>query len=190
MNEESKTEEEKKPEEEAPIQTDEFDSDKVHVTVKTFEKCRIKMIVDAKSQVTKEARKKAIKDIAKEVSIPGFRKGKAPAELIEKKYHSALSQGWDKAFADTCFSQAQKLAKVPLLNGNSRISYFVSELTEEKGTISFDFERDPVIPEMDYKTFKLLEEKEEEVSDEKVEETVKRIQMFYAQWNQIEDRPV
>lgn len=180
--------EQEKPQENVVIHN--FHSDKFNVEVKTAPKCRVTLVVKANPKLMHEAKQDAVKQVAKEVSIPGFRKGKAPAGIIESKYPGAIAQAWDKTFADTAFKESQSLAKIPVLNNSSRISYQVTTLTENQGEISFQFEREPEVPAIDYAKFSLKADKPAEISEEKVQETIKGIQMFYARWEQIHDRPI
>lgn len=165
-------------------------SDRLEIEVHRQKNCRIHFVVKAGADVCQEAKKKAIREIAKEVSIPGFRKGKAPAAMIEKKFHGALMERWEAAFADICFSEGQKLAHVPILNGNTKVNFKVVSLTPEKGEVSFQFETEPKVPSIHPSEFVLPKIKEEEVSDEKIDEAIRNIRMFYARWEEVKDRPV
>ncbi len=165
-------------------------SDRIDLEVKTEPKCRVTLTVKAKPAVLKEAKLDAIKQVSKEVSIPGFRKGKAPAAIIESKYPGAINQAWDRSFADVAFKDSQELAKVPVLNNSSNITYKVVSLNEDAGEISFQFEREPEFPLIDYSTFSLKEGAPKPVTDTDIDNTIKGIQMFYARWNQVTDRAV
>ena len=179
-----------KEEKEEALSTENFSSDHVKVELKRHANCHVAIVVEGDESIVKEAKKKAIREIAKEVSIPGFRKGKAPATIIEKKFPEAVKENWDKAFADKAFTEGNKLAKVPLLNGNSKITFSMISLDAQSGKASFSFETEPVIPELDTAKFKLKKMKEEKVDDEKVNETIESLQMFYATWTQVSDRAV
>lgn len=167
-----------------------YDSNRVHVEVQRHGNCRVTLTVKAQAAVAQDAKKNAIREIAKEVSIPGFRKGKAPAAMIEKKFHSALIQKWEAAFADICFSEGQTLGQVPVLNGNSKINFKVHSLTLDGGEVSYQFEAEPKVPEISPKDYKLPEIEEQPVDNAMIEDTLKNIRMFYAKWEQVKDRPV
>jgi trigger factor len=167
-----------------------FNSEKLDLEVKTHPKCRVTLHVKARPSILKEAKLEAVKQVAKEVSIPGFRKGKAPQAIIETKYPGAINKAWDQALADVAFKEAQDLAHIPLLNGSSRISYQVTTLKDSEGEISYQFEREPEVPNLDYSIFSLKEGNAKHISEEDVSKTIHGIQMFYARWNQVTDRPV
>jgi trigger factor len=165
-------------------------SDRIDLEVKTEPRCRVTLTIKAKPSLLKEAKLDAVKQVSKEVSIPGFRKGKAPAGIIESKYPGAINQAWDRSFADVAFKECQELAKVPVLNNSSNITYKVISLNEDAGEVSFQFEREPEFPAIDYSSFSLKEGKLTPVSEENIDNTIKGIQMFYAKWNQVTDRAV
>lgn len=173
-----------------PAIIENFHSDRLDLEVKTLPKCRVSLQIKAKPELLKQAKQDAVKQVSKEVSIPGFRKGKAPANLIEAKYPGAINKAWDQAFADVAFKEGQNLAKIPLLNGNARVSYQVTSLKDEAGEITFQFEREPLTPKIDYASFTLIEGTPNPVTEENVNNTIRGIQMFYARWNQISDRAV
>ncbi len=167
-----------------------FHSDRLDVDVKTAPKCRVTLHIKAKPDLLKDAKQDAVKQVSKEVSIPGFRKGKAPASLIETKYPGAINKSWDSSFADIAFKESQTLTHVPVLNNNSKISYQVTSLKDTDGEILFQFEREPEVPAIDYAILSLKEGKPTEVTEENINNTINGIQMFYAKWNQITDRGV
>jgi trigger factor len=172
------------------LETKDYQSEKIDLRVDIKPACHISMTVKVRPDLMNSSRKKAIREIAKDVSVPGFRKGKVPADWVEKNYPDAIAQGWDKALADQVFVEAQGLAKIPLLQGNTRISYKVNKLSEEGGEVSFDFESEPLVPEISLSNISLPEVREDEITEERVQETLKTIQMFYAKWRHVEDRPV
>jgi trigger factor len=58
----------------------------MNVTVKQLEQSEIEITVSVPWEVWKKYTDKAVKSIAKDVKLPGFRPGKVPQEMIEKKY--------------------------------------------------------------------------------------------------------
>lgn len=171
-------------------ETQSFASDHIKVELKREPKCQVTLEVEGDETLAKEAKKRAIRDIAKEVSIPGFRKGKAPAAIIEKKFPDALKERWEKAFADQAFPKANQLAQMRVLNGNSRITFNMKSLDDTGGKASFSFEAEPEVPQINWGDFELPQVQEEPVDEKKINETVENLRMFYATWNEVKDRPV
>ncbi len=59
--------------------------------------CVVEFDVEATEKLVQTAHKKAIKAVCKEVTIPGFRKGKAPDALVVTKYEPAINKEWEKS---------------------------------------------------------------------------------------------
>ena len=163
-------------------------SELVEVEVKTEPRCRVTLTVKAKQPLVQEAKREAVKQVAKEVSIPGFRKGKAPLSILESKYPGTVAKAWDQTFIDAAFKEAQRQMHIPVLN--NKISYQVTSLTDDQGEASYQFEREPEIPSIDPSQFTLKEGHPKEVTEEQVQSTLQSIQYFYARWQQVTDRPV
>ena len=173
---------------EKPVQTKHFETGSVKLEVEFFPRCRVTMKVLPEKVLWEKSKKKAAREISKEVSIPGFRKGKAPESLIEKKYPSALKQETDKVVANEAFRAAQAEAKVPILNGNSQVNFQTGK--ENENELIFQFETEPTIPSVNPADFTLEQETVDAVTPEKVTEAVEGIRMFFAEWEQIENRGI
>lgn len=162
----------------------------VKVTVHEKGSCRVELEVKTSAQMIKEARKKAIKSIGKEVTMPGFRKGKAPEEAILKKYPGDVDKQLHKELADMAFVAAQKVAQVPILNNNSPISFEMKKISENEAELLFSFETEPKIPTVDSAAFVAKPIDRPEVAEKQIEEAIRQMRFFYAQWQPITDRSI
>jgi trigger factor len=152
--------------------------------------CRIELEVKASPILVAAARKEAIKRVGKEVVFPGFRKGKAPEEIILKKYADAVEQEWHKAIADLAFMAAQKKERVPLLS-NTKISFDLKNHSLIQGAeISFTFETEPTVPSVDTKLFEAKPIAATPVGDKEIDEAIRQTRFFFAQWNPLKDRGI
>jgi len=168
-----------------------IENENVTVKIDREPNCIIKMEVTASPDLVKKARKKAVKTIAKDVDIPGFRKGKAPADILEKKYPEHIDERWQKVIADDAFLAAQKAKHTPVLNNNTQIIFNMKSHSLNDGAeMSFSFETDPVIPTIEAEKFKLKEVKRKKVGKKELDEYLKQVQLMYAEWNEAEDRPI
>jgi trigger factor len=165
-------------------------SESVRVSVHRKPSCRIELHVSTGKSIVDAARKEAIKAVNKEVSLPGFRKGKAPEDIILKKFPNDVERKLHKAIADLAFIEAQKISNVPLLNNNSTISFDLKKHSDEGAELVFTFETEPKIPAPDPKLFSPKSVDRPEVGDKQIDEAIRQMMFFYAQWTPIEDRPV
>jgi trigger factor len=167
-----------------------FHNDRVKVHVRKSDACQVEMTVKGGGEVVKAARKQAMKVVGKEVSLPGFRKGKAPDDMILKKFGAEIEKQLHKEVADVLFVDAQTLAKVTVLNQNSPVSFDLKGLTDESVEAIFSFETEPTIPKVDAKGFVSKPVKRAEVADKQLDEAVRQMRFFYAHWKPVHDRPV
>ena len=171
--------------------TEEKTTEQVHVQIHRKPACRIEMHVKTNPQMVKEARKNAIKSVSKEISLPGFRKGRAPDEMILKKFPVDVEKQMHKAIADLAYVAAQKEVKIPLLNNNSQISFDLKKQSIEEGAeVVFSFETEPKIPHVDASGFVAKPVEKAEVAEKQVEEAIRQMRFFYAHWKPVEDRPI
>jgi trigger factor len=163
----------------------------VTVTVHRKPACRIELEVKVSPSLVAAARKEAIKKVGKEVSLPGFRKGHAPADMIAKKYPSAIEGEWHKAIADAAFIAAQTEAKVPMLNTNTPVTFDLKKHSLEDGAeLTFSFDTEPAVPQIDPKLFTPKEVAKAEVGEKQIDEAIHQMRYFYAQWKPILERPI
>jgi trigger factor len=169
---------------------EEFKNDEVHVKVYRKQTCKVEMKVHASSSLIEKARPKAIKTVGKEVILPGFRKGKAPENMVLKKFGPQIDKELEKQLADLAYAEAQKLAKIPLLNNNAQVSYQMKKRTAEEAEMSFTFETEPVIPEVDGNLFELKSVERPETAQKQIDEAIRQMLFFYAEWTPVEGRPL
>lgn len=169
---------------------EELTGEDVRVTIHRKPACKIELNVITTPNIVQEARKSAVKAVSKEVTLPGFRKGRAPDEMIVKKFSNDVEKALHKAIADVAYVAAQKTAKIPVLNNNSPISFDLKKHSPEEGAeVSFSFETEPKIPTVDPKLFVAKPIDRPEVAEKQIEEAIRQMLFFYAEWKQIE-RPI
>ncbi|MBS0614975.1 MAG: trigger factor [Verrucomicrobia bacterium] len=176
----------------APVETppQEFQGSEVKVVVHRKPSCRIELEVDTSASMAKEARQKATKLVSKEVSLPGFRKGKAPDNLVEKNYSTQIDQEWQKCLADLAFRESLKVTQLPVLNNDPKVSFNTKNISLDGAKVILFFETEPQIPVIDPKEVQLKAAPRPAVNEEKIEETVRQLRFFFASWKDISDRPI
>lgn len=174
----------------ATSQAQELNSDLVRFTINKKPGCKVEFDVQASKQLVSEAKAKALKALAKEVTLPGFRKGKAPDALIMKNFPKDFDKKWQENIADVAFKECEKLAKIPLLGRDARITFNMKKHSQDGAELALTFETEPEIPTVDPKTFEAKNVERPAVNEEKVNETIRQIRFFFAEWKKVENRPV
>lgn len=157
----------------------EFKNDQVHVVVLQKSACRVELRVKATHPLIQAARREAVKAVGKEVLIPGFRKGRAPDDMILKKYPKEVEKETHNKLADASFAEAQKLAKVPLLNNNARVTFDLQKMDSREAELVFTFETEPAIPAIDPKQFELKPVERAQIGEKEINEAIRQMQFFF-----------
>jgi trigger factor len=134
-------------------------------------KKRLKIEIPAER--VKEEIQKVLKDIQKKAKIPGFRPGKAPISIIEKKFGKEAESEVLEKLVSQSYDNAIKEAKLkPVL---PPITEDAIDIKREQ-PLSFELivEVRPEIENLNYENIE-LEEVSTEVKDEEVEEVIKRL---------------
>ncbi|NDD58049.1 MAG: trigger factor [Chlamydiae bacterium] len=168
----------------------ELSNNLVRFTIHKRPSCRVEFEVQASKELVSDARKKAVRLIAKEVSLPGFRKGKAPDALIVKNFSKDVDKKWQEFIADLAFKECEKIAKIPILSRDARITFNMKNHSQESAEFSLVFETEPEIPSVNPHDFQPNEVEKPVVNQEKVNETIRQVRFFFAEWKKINDRPV
>lgn len=168
-----------------------FRSSAVAFTAEFKPNCVVEYNVDVFPETTQRAKRDALRSIAKEVSIPGFRKGRAPDALIIKKFAEPLRERWHSKIANRAFDECQKVSKIPVLHRDTKITVHVDEPSEQETTkVTYTFETKPTVPSIDFDNITLNWEERDVVDEKKVEETLHSVRLYFADWTKISDRAV
>src|ERR1700722_19209238 len=172
------------------VETQHLQDEQVRFTIHHKPACIVEFDVEAFEPLVKEAHKKAVRSISKEIAMPGFRKGKAPEEMIAKNYPKEVDKEWQQQIANLCFNACLKLATVALLHRDAKISYSLKSHSLSGALLTLSIETEPQIPRVDPKQFQPKEVKRPEVNEDKIAETIRQTQLFFANWEHVHDRPI
>ena len=127
-----------------------------------------------------DAQERAFKKASKEVTVPGFRKGKAPESMLRKQVsqQAVMMEAVNEALQDMYSFGLEDSQVSPV----AQPEVDVKSLTQEELVVDFKVE---VMPEVEldpkYKELK-LEVEEVSVEDDEVDAEINRLQEEAAQW--------
>jgi trigger factor len=171
--------------------TQEYGSDHVKVIAERKPGCRVKLDIQVTPLGAEAAYKKAAKSVNKEVTLPGFRKGKAPDEMVIKNFGKYVDQEWQEVLVQTAFKEALELVKLYPLNEKSIQRPQVKKASRNEGAhIIIEFESNPEIPDINPADMRLKNVARKDVTQKEVEDSCQQLLMHYAEWEEITDRPV
>lgn len=140
--------------------------------IKETSGCTRKLHIEIERERFEDEVKVTLRKLKKEAQIPGFRKGKAPEEMLLRRYKSGIEEEAIKDLIPTVMEEAFKEQNLKPV-GDPKISdmHF-----EETGPITFDVTVEE-LPSIDVEGFRGLEVAKEilEVTDEDVDASLERL---------------
>lgn len=168
-----------------------FSNDELKVTIEHLPNCEIKLTAEAAPKLILSAKEVALKQVAKEVSIPGFRKGKVPLDMLEKQFAGSIREKTLQELAELTFRKAAELAKAPVLNAQAKIDFDLKSFDPNMGsTMTFQYEVEPKTPMVSIEEISFPDLEKEAVTDSKIDETIESIRKYFSILDVVEDRPV
>ena len=140
--------------------------------VTKLEHCHTEVVVNVDKDLWKKAQEKAFNKLAANVTVPGFRKGKAPANMVKgrvdqmKVYNEAINNVLDPVYQDIL--KEEKIQPV------ARPSFDITKLSDEELEVKVTL---VTAPEVELGKYQGLEigKKEAEVTDKDVEEAIEAL---------------
>ncbi len=164
-------------------------NDNLTVEVTQKPRCRVKFEIKATPKAVEAAYQKAAKNVSKEVSIPGFRKGKAPEGMIREKYGDVIYKEFIDITLQTGFNEAIHLTGIhPLKDGEIKRP-FVHDCSREKGAhFTIEFEARPTLSTIKLEDLEIKKIPEQHLSDQEKKNAIEHLQLQFATYDPIEDR--
>jgi len=157
------------------------------ISVKDAGTCRKTITITIPAETIATERADTLKVYAKHSNIPGFRKGKAPAHVVAKKYSKEITQDLEERMVPKFYHDALQESELKVVNVID-----VSKVTiEADQPLEFDVTVD-IEPE-----FKLpkytdipIKSNKDEVSDAQVQEQIDSIRTQHANYEDVEGKAV
>jgi trigger factor len=168
-------EEQEKPQEQLPI------TSKNTVTVEEAGPCKKKVTIEIPAESIKEATDGQYETLRKEAILPGFRKGRAPRRLLEKRFGKETTEQIKLELIAKSSEAALKDNKIDVL-GDPNIEFEKIELPAE-GPMKFDFEVE-VRPKFEMPALEgiPLNKTKFEITDEQINKEIEQLQKWSGVW--------
>lgn len=167
----------------------EVKNQKVSATITEEAGCIVSMDVTLAAEEVKACYAKAVKEISKEVSIPGFRKGKAPKQLLIKNYGTHIEREWKQKVSEALVTSSLEAAEVYPLSDESLQSMKLQSCSLEEGaSAQLRVECRPNVPEIDLSQLTLAQPEKKQVTEEVMEEALSDLKDIYTDYEKV-DRP-
>lgn len=142
------------------------------------EKSTGELLVTVEGEEWKKAQEKAFNKLAKNVELPGFRKGQAPKALIRKQLgeQRIMFEAVEAVANDALFAGISEHN----INMITQPSLDIDSMTADEAVLKFDITVAPEVKLGEYKGFE-IKKKSSEVTDKEVEDTLKDLREKYAE---------
>lgn len=168
----------------------EFQNNDYKVLLTKDSGCRVSFKIDVGGEAVKALLQKAVKTVNKGISLPGFRKGRVPENLVIKHFSKEVEKEWKNEVLQDAFVHAMRITDVHPFRKDSVQGAKVPFLSREGAEVFVEFEAMPEIPEIDLTEINWEEVKPEAVTETKINQIIEDIRYQYADWTPVEDRPV
>lgn len=167
----------------------EFQNEKISVSVAQNPGCKVVMDMSVAPNLAKEAFDKAFKTIKKTVSVPGFRKGKAPDSMIKESYSKYIESEWRDNLSELALKEALELSDIHPYDRRKKVEIKISEASlDAPSKIQASFEVYPEVPTVDVEELEYEEIAPSQVTEEDIDRRIQGLLLFYADWSDVEDR--
>jgi trigger factor len=159
------------------------------VTIDEAGPCKKKVSIEIPEEAIKKATDKQYENLRKEALVPGFRKGRAPRRLLEKRFGKDTTEQVKLTLLAEASESALKDNKVDTL-GEPDIDFEKIEMPAE-GPLKFDFEVE-VRPEFELPELEgvPVTKTKLEVNNEQIDREIERLQKWSGLWTPRKDGAV
>ena len=149
--------------------------------------CKALLRIEFPSEDTRAERKQIIKLFSKQAKIPGFRPGKTPANVIEKRFKSEIENEFEDRIVRKAIQKNNEENKIDIIN----IKEIRDQSHNSDGTYTATIEL-IVAPDFELTDYKGIEVTvpKTDVTDEQLEESLSQIRERFAHYEDVKDRGI
>lgn len=152
--------------------------------------CQVSFLIKVLPEGVAAIKKAALKNVAKEVNIPGFRKGKAPESVIKEKFSSSIEKEFKDLAARLSLQEAFGLSRINPYSQSAKLSMTQFNWDgKEACDMTVEFCAYPEVPEIKIDQLEVQKEEPKEVSEEDLRVKLDELQIYHAEWQTVEARP-
>jgi trigger factor len=171
--------------------TKKISNDNITVLITKKPHCQVKFDITVPPHATEAAYQKAIKKVSKDISIPGFRKGKAPTPMILDKYGSFVKEEFVELVLQTAFNEALHLSKEhPMKEGHINRPVVKSCSREQGANFTIEFESRVTFPDIQLDKLQVKKIAVPQITDKESNEAMQQLVTRLADFKPAEDKPV
>lgn len=157
----------------------------MNITIERQPKCLATLRVEVPATTVSAEKGKILQSYAKQAKIPGFRPGKAPLAVIERRYHNEIKEEVESRLIDESLKESLKKENLKVLDFGMPTNL----LHNSDGTFSFDTTL-TLAPDIELPEYKGLAVSvpANEVSEQELNEQIEGLQQRFADFATIDGR--
>ena len=159
----------------------------MNITIEKLPECKVSAQVEVPAEDVEKERKKVSRAFRNQASLPGYRAGKIPDKVLQKRFGTQIEDELGKSLVQTGCQEIVKRDDVEV------IGFGVVNEEEHHDDGTFTFKAEVVVkPEFELPDYKSIpvELVETNVTDEQVDGVLNNVRDRFAQFVDIEDRPL
>jgi trigger factor len=158
----------------------------MNIAVEDIAPCRKRLKIEIPANRVTEELDRVTTGFQKEARIPGFRAGKAPKGMVEKRFAKEIEEELKRVLVPQAYRDAVKSKSLRVVSAPQ-----IEDLNYQKGlSLSFStvVELAPEFPLPDYKSIQVAKESPAEVTDADIQEVVDQMLGQFADYKTVEGR--
>jgi trigger factor len=155
----------------------------MNITVEKLPNCTASVRIELPGETLKAARERILKNYVQQAALPGFRKGKAPRTVVEKKYGAEIERDVTDRIVNDGLEAAVKQENLRVLN----VTHFqpAEDNTDSRYAFSLKVTLAPEVALPDYKGLTITVPKYQ-VTDEMIDRALQEQRERMADFNPVE----
>lgn len=167
----------------------EYKSEHLKVALKKLPGCKVQMEIEISPEAAKASYQQAIKNINKEISVPGFRKGKAPEKMVLERFPKQIDAEWKELLVRTSSQEAINLTKEYPREHIDKATIQKASM-DEGAKIDIEYETGVKIPEVNFETLQIEGIELPAITDKEIEEQLEDLREQFAEFVPVTDRDI
>lgn len=123
-----------------------LENENVSFTIEKQPRCRIVFHATVKKPLLNKARKEALRRTAKQIDIPGFRKGTASEQMVMQRAPELFRKTLEESITSFAYQECQRMHFIPPVREEPKVAYRCQKLEEAEALFDIIFETRPDIP--------------------------------------------
>ena len=157
----------------------------MNISVERLPDCKARLNIEIPSDVVENERKGVVAAYSAQAKLPGYRPGKTPKAVIERKYSAQINEEVQDRLLRMAWTEAEQKESLGIIG----IGQIDRQIFEADGTFAIEAEvvTQPEVDVPDYSEI-AVEVPKMEVSDENIDNVLERMRENFAEFETVEGR--